>query len=610
MATSGNFSTTNKYIVYWMEANVQSQSIEGNSSSVNVKVWVKRTNSGYTTYGSGTCYCTINGSQYSASITSGQKITNSPIVLFDRTVAVGHNEDGGKTLGISASVSHSQFSSGTNGWNYGLPTIPRASRLGMISNFTIDGNEGVGAGFNVPVTKYASVFRNTLWMYVNENMIGTREWFNGGVVTFTAAELSFIYSKMPDNTGSFRFWLVTYNNNAATAIIGQDTKTVTGTISPTGRAPTFDAASVSYKDTNTTTVAITGNDQKIIQGYNTVEITLSAKAVPNKGAALGTNAYKFAVGTDSQYASHSEDLPIKRTFHSVTGSLATVAAVDSRGNNTSVDKALSIVVYAEPTMVLEAQRTNPTMTGENMKVKVTGTYTNWSGLSQSNAIQSLKYRTRQYPNGAWSGYATLTTTQGQGTFSYENTIPGTYAGANRYEVEVVATDRLASTTVNAVIDSILPTLDIDAGNRRVGVGKLANSSLSKGSIDVSAQYAINGVPIKDHIVEQGTSGIWTYRKWSSGVSECWGVYAYRATMLGANEYFATTIHLSFPTSVFSSKPTLNGTVVGLRDWHHWLTNISYTDNEIIAFGFFAPYNAANGISCGGDMALHATGRWK
>lgn len=26
----------------------------------------------------------------------------------------------------------------------------------------------------------------------------------------------------------------------------------------------------------------------------------------------------------------------------------------------------------------------------------------------------------------------------------------------------------------------------------------------------------------DFIVEQGTSGIWTYRKWSSGICECWG----------------------------------------------------------------------------------------
>lgn len=27
--------------------------------------------------------------------------------------------------------------------------------------------------------------------------------------------------------------------------------------------------------------------------------------------------------------------------------------------------------------------------------------------------------------------------------------------------------------------------------------------------------------IKDYVTAQGTSGIWTYRKWASGIAECW-----------------------------------------------------------------------------------------
>ena len=29
------------------------------------------------------------------------------------------------------------------------------------------------------------------------------------------------------------------------------------------------------------------------------------------------------------------------------------------------------------------------------------------------------------------------------------------------------------------------------------------------------------LPVADYVVAQGTSGIWTYRKWNSGVAECW-----------------------------------------------------------------------------------------
>lgn len=29
----------------------------------------------------------------------------------------------------------------------------------------------------------------------------------------------------------------------------------------------------------------------------------------------------------------------------------------------------------------------------------------------------------------------------------------------------------------------------------------------------------------DYVVEQGTSGVWTYRKWNSGIAECWAEIA-------------------------------------------------------------------------------------
>ena len=87
MATSSNFSTSNQYIKYRIVVTENSYDITNNTSSVNVKVDAWRTNSGYTTYGTGTCYCTIDGTKYSQSISSSQEISyNSHTVLFNRTV--------------------------------------------------------------------------------------------------------------------------------------------------------------------------------------------------------------------------------------------------------------------------------------------------------------------------------------------------------------------------------------------------------------------------------------------------------------------------------------------------------------------------------------------
>lgn len=61
------------------------------------------------------------------------------------------------------------------------------------------------------------------------------------------------------------------------------------------------------------------------------------------------------------------------------------------------------------------------------------------------------------------------------------------------------------------------------------------------------------------IVEQGTSGIWTYRKWSDGTAECWGkttttvniTSAWGGIYSGGN----ASISVDYPTNLFISPPT-------------------------------------------------------
>ena len=68
-------------------------------------------------------------------------------------------------------------------------------------------------------------------------------------------------------------------------------------------------------------------------------------------------------------------------------------------------------------------------------------------------------------------------------------------------------------------------------------------------------------PVADYIVEQGTSGIWTYRKWNSGVSECWTTSTLNTTgtfwanvMGGHGRY----VNYDFPPRLFISPPVTSG----------------------------------------------------
>ena len=63
--------------------------------------------------------------------------------------------------------------------------------------------------------------------------------------------------------------------------------------------------------------------------------------------------------------------------------------------------------------------------------------------------------------------------------------------------------------------------------------------------------------IKDYVVEQGTSDIWTYRKWNSGIAECWGIYtmASSCTTAWGSLYYSnkTTPRINYPFT-FKSRP--------------------------------------------------------
>lgn len=62
---------------------------------------------------------------------------------------------------------------------------------------------------------------------------------------------------------------------------------------------------------------------------------------------------------------------------------------------------------------------------------------------------------------------------------------------------------------------------------------------------------------KDYVVDQGTSGIWTYRKWNSGLAECWGVYTMNsaATKTWGSLYYSDTLapRINYPFT-FTSRP--------------------------------------------------------
>lgn len=124
--------------------------------------------------------------------------------------------------------------------------------------------------------------------------------------------------------------------------------------------------------------------------------------------------------------------------------------------------------------------------------------------------------------------------------------------------------------------------------------------------------------IADYIVEQGTSGIWTYRKWNSGIAECWGTYHWNITSWtkwGEIYYSNGSGNINYPSRLFKTSTAPTAIAVGRSNTDDTML---IADNDyptpgspVSAAGFFLA-RPANGTSNSQDgyIHIHAMGVWK
>ena len=117
----------------------------------------------------------------------------------------------------------------------------------------------------------------------------------------------------------------------------------------------------------------------------------------------------------------------------------------------------------------------------------------------------------------------------------------------------------------------------------------------------------------DYIVEQGTSGIWTYRKWHSGISECWGT-ASESTSFAvwvAPIYYGTTSigSFAFPSGLFSDVPVIE---VSLRasGADIWTGVDSSSVLSASWTGKYYPLRVNSGPTVTYYARFYAIGKWK
>ena len=224
-------STSNQYIDVKIEwSSIARTDVAGNSSSVTAALYYKRNNTGYETSGTGTFSITVGNSTASAraSITITE---NGWVKAIERTFVVEHNDDGTKSVTISASgiIQGTTLSSTSCSGTVTLDTIPRASLISSASDQTL------GTACSVKWTPYSTSFGYKLkfslggWSYTT-GVIAPK---TKSAYTYTGYTIPLeVANQLPNAiTGTMRVYIYTYSDTSATKQIGLDySKTFTVTV--------------------------------------------------------------------------------------------------------------------------------------------------------------------------------------------------------------------------------------------------------------------------------------------------------------------------------------------------------------------------------------------
>ena len=130
---------------------------------------------------------------------------------------------------------------------------------------------------------------------------------------------------------------------------------------------------------------------------------------------------------------------------------------------------------------------------------------------------------------------------------------------------------------------------------------------------VNGKELSSDVEDTDYVVAQGTSGIWTYRKWNSGIGECWGFTSDKTVALtkawGSVYVNADSTPIGNATAypfVFASNPVVSASPK--QSSYNWWLYISSAGNTTTSPSYQAARGASGSIT--GGVYLYVIGRWE
>lgn len=548
MALSGSISTNGAsgegegryYTLSW----TATQSIANNTSTIS---WTLSTAGGYSSWiTERTVYVDIDGERVFSKTNAVDRYRGT---IATGTKTISHNSDGTRSFSVSLAAAIYYSSIGCTGsQTFTLDTIARASTL-SVSDGTL------GTKTTPTADRKSSSFTHTLTWECGS--------YSGTIATKSSAtswnftpELK-LASVAPYGQKVYcTYTLSTYNGST---LVGTDSKSVWFTI-PSSVKP---SCTLSLSDSNGYASTYGG----YIQGESQLSVTINATQ------AYGSPISRYS--TSANGATYSTRTFTTSVLTTVGTNTISATVIDGRERPGSVSSNITVLAYSRPQITnLKVRRCNADGTendrGGYGKISFHCTITPLS--NKNTRACSLRYRQ--------SGATTWTNAPAITLSAYDqdcNPPVIQMSDAHSYEVQINLTDSFETTSAVTSISTGYCLYHIPASGKGITFGGIAegdgfnvkmDATFSE-NVNVKKNLRVDGnvtgkyltgtllqtiattdlgkappkvavldnsgwiyyrtleelradLGIGDYIVEQGTSGIWTYRKWNSGLGEYWG----------------------------------------------------------------------------------------
>lgn len=433
---------------FWVQWSQNSQNIEDNSTIIN---WSCGFHPGHKYY--------LNAIKMSSVVINGVEVysggTYSNITDYqDRTFAsavlkIPHTPDGSKSFTISG-FSGWIYDSGTtyaSSQTFTLPTIPRASSVSCST-------ANIGSNATITINRASTSFTHTL-TYSFGSLSGTIATKTSSTNISWTIPTTF-YAQIPnDKSGTGTITCDTYNGST---LIGSKPTPFTATVNESISKPTLNPTAV---DSNSATIALTGNSSKFIKYYS------------NASVATGAQARNSATLTSQRITCGAKSITsASGTINAVESGSFTFSATDSRGYPTTQTVNKTLIEYIKLTCSLNAGA--PTTAGV-ATLKISGNYWNGTFGAVANTL-TVQYRYKAQ-GGSYGSWTTVSATKSNNTYNATATISGLNYQTT-YVFQARAVDKLATINTDEQARRTTPIFDWSKNDFNVnGTLKVNNTNI-------------------------------------------------------------------------------------------------------------------------------------